>query len=88
MPCFHPENVMFVTNKWKIAAMQTKQAELNNMWETLPSKLKDIWPVVNKEHIFRIDLHEVMSVVFCYKIVCSIRQAFFHKSEHLNNSSE
>lgn len=61
MPCFHPENVMFVTNKWKIAAMQTKQAELNNMWETLPSKLKDIWPVVNKENIFRIDLHEESS---------------------------
>lgn len=61
MPCFHPESVIFLTNKWDLVELQAEdEEEVPQVWERLKSDLQRRWPSVREEHIFRLNLKEVM----------------------------
>lgn len=61
MPCFHPESVKFLINKWDLVANQVEEEEeMAQVWETLKTGLRKKWPYVKEEHIFRLNLKEVM----------------------------
>lgn len=61
MPCFHPESVIFLTNKWDLVELQAEdEEEVTQVWERLRSDLQRRWPSVKEEHIFRLNLKEVM----------------------------
>lgn len=61
MPCFHPESVIFLTNKWDLVELQAEDdEEVTQVWERLKSDLQRRWPSVSEEHIFRLNLKEVM----------------------------
>lgn len=61
MPCFHPESVIFLTNKWDLVVAQAEDdEEVTQVWEKLKSDLQRRWPSVREEHIFRLNLKEVM----------------------------
>lgn len=60
MPCFHPESVIFLTNKWDLVELQAEdEEEVPQVWERLKSDLQRRWPSVREEHIFRLNLKEV-----------------------------
>lgn len=61
MPGFHPESVIFLTNKWDLVALQANdEKEVTQVWERLRSDLQRTWPSVREEHIFRLNLKEVL----------------------------
>lgn len=61
MPCFHPESVIFLTNKWDLVEHQAEEKEeVTQVWERLKSDLQRRWPSVKEEHIFKLNLKYVM----------------------------
>lgn len=65
MPCFHPESVIFLTNKWDLVEAQADdEAEVTKVWETLKTGLQRRWPSVREEHIFRLNLKQV--IIYLY----------------------
>lgn len=63
MPCFHPESVIFLTNKWDLVEAQADdEAEVTKVWETLKTGLQRRWPSVREEHIFRLNLKQVIYI--------------------------
>lgn len=60
MPCFHAESVIFLTNKWDVVVAQAGDEEVTQVWEMLKKDIQQRWPSVRKEHIFRLNLKEVM----------------------------
>lgn len=69
MPCFNPENVVFVTNKWDLVKQQIDSSDEDNsgsdeekepeIWEKLKMDIKQNWPSVREENIFKMVLKEV-----------------------------
>lgn len=60
MPCFDPEDVIFITNKWDtIYHDDDLEGEISRTWESFLSKIKQIWPSVKQENIFRMNLRDV-----------------------------
>lgn len=60
MPCFHPESVIFLTNKWDLVEHQAEEKEeVTQVWERLKSDLQRRWPSVKEEHIFKLNLKYV-----------------------------
>lgn len=57
MPCFDPEGVIFVTNKWDTITMKKKDSdddsddddEERNTWESIKLDIKRRWPAVKKK---------------------------------------
>lgn len=62
MPCFDPENVIFVTNKWDTIRSSVKGEEKAKaaLWEKVNVNLDKYWPYEKeKKHIFRMNTIDV-----------------------------
>lgn len=63
MPCFNPENVIFITNKWDTIVHDEEDSsdedEETKTWNTLRDNIKRRWPSVKEEFIFKMNLREV-----------------------------
>lgn len=75
MPCFKPENVIFITNKWDVLDVSntdedssdedsSDEDEKHKVWEDIKSKIKQRWPSVREKHIFKMNLKDVSFVDF------------------------
>lgn len=68
MPCFDPEDVIFITNKWDNIKIDEDvgdlEEEISNTWESIISEINTCWPVVKQEHIFRMNLLDVIIQTF------------------------
>lgn len=64
MPCFNPENVIFITNKWDTIANDEEDSsdedKETKTWNTLKDNIKRRWPSLKEEFIFRMNLREVI----------------------------
>lgn len=60
MPCFDPEDVIFITNKWdSIRSQFDVEKEREELWEKIKMDLKKKWPNVKDSHIFRMNFLDV-----------------------------
>lgn len=60
MPCFDPENVIFITNKWdSIRSQLDVEKEKEKVWENIKKDIKLKWEFVKEEHIFRMNCLDV-----------------------------
>lgn len=60
MPCFDPENVIFITNKWdSIRSQLDVEREKEKVWENIKKDIKRKWKYVKEEHIFRMNCIDV-----------------------------
>lgn len=70
MPCFNPEDVIFLTNKWD--SLNTNNTdedssdddEETKVWENIKSNVKQRWPSVRVENIFKMNLRDVIFGIF------------------------
>lgn len=79
MPCFNPENVVFVTNKWDLVNKQIDSSDEESsenegeeeigIWENLKKDIKQKWPLVREEHIFKMILKDVI-IYFIFIKIC------------------
>ena len=73
MPCFDPKNVLFITNKWDLLNKESKKStndssdeeEESMTWKNILSEIKEQWPSVQEDHIFKMNLHDV-SISFLF----------------------
>lgn len=69
MPCFSPENVVFIANKWDLVVKQIEKTDEDSsdsddedeseIWEQIKSDIKQEWPLVTEEHILKMTLKDV-----------------------------
>lgn len=69
MPCYSPENAVFITNKWDLVKKQIDSSDKdssesddedeNQIWEKLKKALTQEWPFVKMENIFKMNLKDV-----------------------------
>lgn len=68
MPCFDCENVIFITNKWdtinKVDSDSSEEDEETKTWNDLISEIKEKWPSVKEENIFKMNLKDVHVCMF------------------------
>lgn len=70
MPCFNREDVIFLTNKWD--SLNTNNTdedssdddEETKVWENIKSNVKQRWPSVRVENIFKMNLRDVIFGIF------------------------
>lgn len=78
MPCFNPENVIFITNKWDTIVHDEEDSsdedEETKTWNTLRDNIKRRWPSVKEEFIFKMNLREVIikNVKLFVYVICVI----------------
>lgn len=76
MPCFNPEDVIFITNKWDSLNINdngedsSDDDEETTVWEKIKSTLKEKWPSLKEENIFRMNLKDV-NLAFL-KYICRV----------------
>lgn len=77
MPCFDPQDVIFVTNKWDQIEHNAEGSDENSSdeddvtktWEALKADIKKNWTSVKDENIFKMSLKEVsMKTHMLFKI--------------------
>ncbi|XP_062586980.1 uncharacterized protein in xynA 3'region-like [Saccostrea cucullata] len=63
MPCFDPREVIFITNKWDTIARDgdsdedsSDEDQEEKTWIELKQDIKNIWPSVKEENIFKMNL--------------------------------
>lgn len=76
MPCFSPENVVFITNKWDLVVKQIEKTDEDScdsddekedeIWEKLKSDINQEWPLVTETHILKMILKDVMYFIFLF----------------------
>lgn len=67
MPCFDPQDVIFITNKWDTIENNAEGSDENSSddddvkktWEALKATIKKNWPSVKEENIYRMNLKDV-----------------------------
>ena len=63
MPCFDPRDVIFVTNKWDTIPNEESDSEEEDeetkTWKNIRTEIKEKWPAVNEEYIYKLSLTEV-----------------------------
>lgn len=62
MPCFECDNVIFITNKWDTIFTEydsSEEDEETKTWKKLQSDIKERWPLVKEENIFKLNLKDV-----------------------------
>lgn len=61
MPCFDPEDVIFITNKWDAIVQDDSDSEDEEArtWEQNLFDIKSSWPQVTEKNIFKMNLKEV-----------------------------
>lgn len=75
MPCFDPNNVIFITTHWDILRLNaghsnssdedsSDEDEETKTWMKLNLNIKKCWPSVKEDQIFRINLNEVICCFF------------------------
>lgn len=68
MPCFDCENVIFITNKWdtiyEVDNDSSEEDEETKTWNGLISEIKEKWPFVKEENIFKMNLKDVHVCIF------------------------
>lgn len=68
MPCFDCENVIFITNKWdtiyEVDSDSSEEDEETKTWNDLISEIKEKWPFVKEENIFKMNLKDVHVCIF------------------------
>ena len=66
MPCFDPEDVIFITNKWDAINQDDSDSEDEEArtWEKNLFDIKSSWPQVTEKNIFKMSLKEVRICFF------------------------
>lgn len=70
MPCFDPKDVIFITNKWDTIQNKDKDEDSSDddeetkVWENIKSNVKQRWLSVREENIFKMNLTEVILLIF------------------------
>lgn len=63
MPCFEPEDVIFLTNQWDIIDNIEEDGDEEDQhtktWNKIQYKLKKGWPCFHADRIFKISLKQV-----------------------------
>lgn len=67
MPCFDPQDVIFITNKWDTIESNADGSDENSSddddvtktWEALKATIKQNWPTVREENIYKMNLKDV-----------------------------
>lgn len=67
MPCFDPQDVIFITNKWDTIENNAEGSDENSSddddvkktWEALKATIKKNWPSVKEENIYRMNLKDI-----------------------------
>uniref|UniRef100_A0A8W8NVF6 Dynamin N-terminal domain-containing protein n=1 Tax=Magallana gigas TaxID=29159 RepID=A0A8W8NVF6_MAGGI len=67
MPCFDPQDVIFITNKWDTIESNAEGSDENSSddddvtktWEALKATIKQNWPTVKEENIYKMNLKDV-----------------------------
>lgn len=61
MPCFDPEDVIFITNKWDTIHNEDGdlEGEISRTWEAFLVNVRRTWRSVKRENIFRMSLKDV-----------------------------
>lgn len=68
MPCFDPENVIFITNKWDgIRSMYGVEKTKKDLWEKINEDIKRYWPCVQEKHIFRMNIIDVSIAEYMFQ---------------------
>lgn len=75
MPCFNPENVIFITNKWDTIVHDeddsSDEDEETKTWNTLKDNIKRRWLSVREELIFKMNLRDVIIIqMICCLCIC------------------
>lgn len=86
MPCFNPENVIFITNKWD--SLNTNNTdedssdddEETKVWENIKSNVKQRWPSVREENIFKMNLKDVIFDILYFKSYNILKLSIFNES--------
>lgn len=62
MPCFNPENVIFITNKWDAVVIDEDDSsdDETTTWNALNDEIKQRWPSVKEDRIFKMNLKDVI----------------------------
>lgn len=70
MPCFDPKDVIFITNKWDCLEKKadgsdedSSDDEETKTWNALKPMIKKIWESVEENHIFKLNLREVIQYI-------------------------
>lgn len=70
MPCFDPEDVIFITNKWdSIRSQFDVEKEREELWEKIKIDLKKKWPNVKDSHIFRMNFLDVSTCMDSFYLI-------------------
>lgn len=75
MPCFDLRNVIFITNKWDTLYSEdysSDEDEETKTWNTLKFDIKNRWPSVREELIFKMNLKDVI-IYLKKKLKCKIK---------------
>lgn len=67
MPCFDPQDVIFITNKWDTIESNAEGSDENSSddddvtktWEALKATIKQNWPSVKEKNIYKMNLKDV-----------------------------
>lgn len=67
MPCFDPEGVIFITNKWDTITLKKKDSDDDSddddeeikTWESIKSDIERRWPAVKENNMFKMILTDV-----------------------------
>lgn len=84
MPCFDPEGVIFITNKWDTITLKKKDSDDDSddddeeieTWESIKSDIERRWPAVKENNIFKMILTDVMQYYYYTFLKKSNRLAF------------
>lgn len=68
MPCFNPENVVFITNKWDLVKKQldssdedkSDEEEESGILNKIKMDIKKKWPLVRERNIIQMILKDVI----------------------------
>lgn len=86
MPCFKPENVIFITNKWDVIDVSNTDEDSSDedekriVWEDIKSNIKQRWPSVREENIFKMNLKDVIFDMLYYKSYNILKLSIFNES--------
>lgn len=63
MPCFEPDEVIFLTNQWDIIKNTKEDGDEEDQhtktWSKIQSKLEEGWPGFRNDRLFKISLKQV-----------------------------
>lgn len=75
MPCFEPDEVIFLTNQWDIIKNIKNKGEEEDThtrtWNQIQRKLQEIWPGLNTDRLFKISLEQVHNLPFSSFKICN-----------------